>query len=82
MQWSQNGGKCGICGDAYNAKEPRPHEAGGEFGRGIITRHYFAGQVSEIIELILKFFERTMEPSLLFRSFLHSLLTIDWVKRG
>lgn len=45
MQWLHNGGKCGICGDAYHLKQPRPHETGGEFGRGIISRHYFSGQV-------------------------------------
>jgi len=45
VQWSVNGGKCGVCGDAYDQAQPRRHEAGGEYGRGIISRHYFAGQV-------------------------------------
>lgn len=45
VQWEHNNGKCGICGDAYHLKSPRPHEAGGEFGRGIISRYYTAGQV-------------------------------------
>ena len=27
VQWSQNGGRCGLCGDAYNGV--REHEAGG-----------------------------------------------------
>ncbi|XKL59299.1 hypothetical protein PGB90_000315 [Kerria lacca] len=49
VQWLQNGGKCGVCGDAYHMKPPRPHEAGGEYGRGIISRHYFSGQVIDII---------------------------------
>lgn len=46
MQWQQNDGKCGICGDAYNMPSPRSHEAGGEYGRGVITRRYTAGQVN------------------------------------
>lgn len=45
VQWEQNDGKCGVCGDAYNAA-PRQHEAGGEYAKGIISRYYTAGQVS------------------------------------
>lgn len=48
VQWSVNDGKCGVCGDAYDQAQPRRHEAGGEYGRGIISRHYFAGQVRSI----------------------------------
>lgn len=48
VQWSNNDGKCGVCGDAYDQAHPRKHEAGGEYGRGIISRHYFAGQVRSI----------------------------------
>ncbi|XP_030761831.1 uncharacterized protein LOC115886703 isoform X2 [Sitophilus oryzae] len=40
VQWEQNGGKCGICGDAYHLEEPRPHEAGGLYAKGIVARHY------------------------------------------
>lgn len=47
VQWEQNSGKCGVCGDAYHVKTPRPHEAGGEFAKGIISRYYASGQVSE-----------------------------------
>lgn len=49
IRWLHNGGKCGICGDAYHLKQPRPHETGGEFGRGIISRHYFSGQIIDIV---------------------------------
>lgn len=45
VQWEQNDGQCGVCGDAYNLRSPRPHEAGGEYGKGIISRRYAAGQV-------------------------------------
>ncbi|ETN67840.1 hypothetical protein AND_000331 [Anopheles darlingi] len=52
VQWEQNGGKCGTCGDAYNLRTPRPHEMGGEYGKGIISRRYLAGQVIDVeIEL-------------------------------
>jgi len=45
VQWERNGGRCGVCGDAFHLKAPRPHEAGGEFAKGIISRYYTAGQV-------------------------------------
>ncbi|XP_069365830.1 uncharacterized protein [Maniola hyperantus] len=48
MPWEQNQGRCGVCGDADNLNEPRPHEAGGMYGKGIITRHYSVGQEIEI----------------------------------
>ncbi|XP_038215857.1 uncharacterized protein LOC119835225 [Zerene cesonia] len=52
VQWEQNQGRCGVCGDADNLAEPRPHEAGGMYGKGIITRHYSVGQEIEVeIEL-------------------------------
>jgi hypothetical protein len=36
-------GKCGICGDPYDAK-PRQHEApGGKYANGIIVKKYKAG---------------------------------------
>jgi hypothetical protein len=41
---NENGGKCGICGDAYNLPH-RPHEAPGKFATGIIVRSYVPGQV-------------------------------------
>ena len=31
VQWSQNGGKCGLCGDAYNGI--REHEYGGRLAK-------------------------------------------------
>ncbi|KAL0280044.1 UNVERIFIED_CONTAM: hypothetical protein PYX00_001458 [Menopon gallinae] len=42
-QWQKNGGKCGICGDAWDMPKPRPHEAGGKYGNGIIVRKYKKG---------------------------------------
>ncbi|CAG9803569.1 unnamed protein product [Chironomus riparius] len=52
VQWEQNSGKCGTCGDAYHLDTPRPHEAGGDYGKGIISRRYAAGQEIEVeIEL-------------------------------
>ncbi|EDS44396.1 conserved hypothetical protein [Culex quinquefasciatus] len=52
VQWEQNQGQCGVCGDAYHLRDPKPHEAGGEYGRGIISRRYFAGQEIDVeIEL-------------------------------
>ncbi|CAH2052837.1 unnamed protein product, partial [Iphiclides podalirius] len=39
-QWNRNGGKCGVCGDAWDSPIPRPHELGGRFGKGVIVRRY------------------------------------------
>ena len=38
VQWVQNGGRCGLCGDAYNGK--REHEWGGKYMQGIVVEHY------------------------------------------
>ncbi|XP_048506013.1 uncharacterized protein LOC105686872 isoform X2 [Athalia rosae] len=47
-QWQYNGGKCGICGDPWNVKQPRPNEIGGKYGNGIIVRKYRTGSVIPI----------------------------------
>lgn len=38
VQWTQNGGKCGMCGDAYSAALPRDHELGGIYGQGVVVK--------------------------------------------
>nr|QSC42439.1 lytic polysaccharide monooxygenase D [Coptotermes gestroi] len=43
VQWYENDGKCGECGDDYALKRPRPNENGGIFGTGIIVAKYPAG---------------------------------------
>ncbi|XP_066154070.1 uncharacterized protein [Euwallacea fornicatus] len=59
VQWEQNGGKCGLCGDPYHMEEPRPHEAGGLFAKGIISRHYSVGQRIDIeVELTANHYGR------------------------
>ncbi|KAG7156947.1 putative Lytic polysaccharide mono-oxygenase, cellulose-degrading-containing protein 7 [Homarus americanus] len=45
VQHIRNRGRCGVCGDNWRLPEPRPHERGGEFGRGVITANYTEGQV-------------------------------------
>jgi hypothetical protein len=37
-QWSSNGGKCGICGEAWD--RPKMFERGGSMYRGLIVRHF------------------------------------------
>ncbi|XP_031363886.1 uncharacterized protein LOC102674862 isoform X1 [Apis dorsata] len=44
-QWQRNKGKCGICGDAWDAPTPRLHETGGKYGNGVIVRKYRTGSV-------------------------------------
>lgn len=43
MQWDQNGGKCGLCGDNYADPIPRSHELRGYYGQGEIVRSYRKG---------------------------------------
>ncbi|KAF0306850.1 hypothetical protein FJT64_021747 [Amphibalanus amphitrite] len=43
-QYDTQGGKCGICGDAYDEPQPRTHEIGGPYYKGIIVRNYAVGQ--------------------------------------
>uniref|UniRef100_A0A336LYJ2 CSON004461 protein n=1 Tax=Culicoides sonorensis TaxID=179676 RepID=A0A336LYJ2_CULSO len=40
VQWNQNNGKCGICGDNFADSRPRRHEIGGEFGEPVIVGVY------------------------------------------
>jgi hypothetical protein len=40
-QWEENGGKCGICGDAWD--EPRLYEKGGDKYLGKIVKNYTKG---------------------------------------
>ncbi|KAK3093828.1 hypothetical protein FSP39_020701 [Pinctada imbricata] len=48
-QFERNGGKCGVCGDAWDLPMPRPHEDGGEFGQGYVAGDYTAGDVINIV---------------------------------
>lgn len=43
-----NKGKCGICGDPYNSPQPRENEAGGKYGKGIISRSYKANSIIKV----------------------------------
>ena len=47
------GGKCGVCGDAYGDVEPRQHEDGGKYGKGIITAQYQPGFEPSLIHKFL-----------------------------
>lgn len=49
VQFNQNKGKCGVCGDNWTDKHPRPHEAGGRYGNGVIGRRYTTGQNITIV---------------------------------
>ncbi|XP_032305719.1 uncharacterized protein LOC26514305 [Drosophila ananassae] len=66
-QWKQNGGKCGECGDAWDMPKPRPHENGGQWGKGLIVRRYRPGSKMMIrIELTashMGFFEFRICPT-------------------
>ena len=48
VQWQQNQGKCGLCGDNYRDSTPRKHELGGHYGQGVIVKSYKRGSVIEV----------------------------------
>lgn len=48
VQWNQNGGKCGLCGDKYGDATPRQHELGGTFGQGVIVKAYTQGSLINV----------------------------------
>lgn len=48
-QWSSQGGKCGVCGDPYQATRPRMHELGGLLGvSGVVVATYNRGSTIEV----------------------------------
>lgn len=51
----ENDTRCGICGDPVRQPQPRENEHGGRYGRGIIVRRYYAGDVSAFSSLLQKF---------------------------
>jgi len=52
VHWTTNGGKCGVCGDAWDQPAPRFHESGGFFANGLLGRRYTPGQIINVeIEL-------------------------------
>ncbi|XP_076666100.1 uncharacterized protein LOC143367809 [Andrena cerasifolii] len=48
VQWQQNDGKCGECGDDYALSRPRPNENGGIYGTGVIVERYTPGQTINV----------------------------------
>ncbi|KAG7155938.1 uncharacterized protein LOC121854325 [Homarus americanus] len=44
VQWNQNDGKCGVCGDNWADPQPRDNEAGGAFTIGYIVANYTRAQ--------------------------------------
>ena len=49
VQYNQNDGKCGVCGDNWADPQPRENEAGGTYGKGVIVANYTKGQVSSTL---------------------------------
>ncbi|XP_041363554.1 uncharacterized protein LOC121379135 [Gigantopelta aegis] len=45
IQYAQNGGKCGVCGDPWQG--PHENEPGGKYANGIIVKKYKPGQIME-----------------------------------
>lgn len=46
---TQNGGKCGVCGDSYLEKVPRPHETGGYMTMNRTVKNYFPGSTIDVL---------------------------------
>ncbi|KAK8783831.1 hypothetical protein V5799_009809 [Amblyomma americanum] len=49
VQWEDNGGKCGVCGDNYALPRPRRHETGNVFARNVTVRHYAPGSLVDLV---------------------------------
>lgn len=47
VQYEQNNGKCGVCGDPWNGS--RPNEPPGKFANGIIVRKYSPGEIITVV---------------------------------
>lgn len=47
VQWEDNKGKCGICGDAFSG--PRDHETGGFYAYNYTVRSYAPGSAIDIL---------------------------------
>lgn len=52
VQYYQNGGKCGLCGDNYADPQPRKNENTGKYGLGYIVKTYNAGNVIDVSVLL------------------------------
>ncbi|XP_044746682.1 uncharacterized protein LOC123308180 [Coccinella septempunctata] len=48
MQWDRFKGKCGVCGDPYNAPHPQPNENTGKHGKYGPVRSYGSGSVINV----------------------------------
>ncbi|OTF79436.1 hypothetical protein BLA29_001691, partial [Euroglyphus maynei] len=52
VMWQKNHGKCGICGDSYSLKRPRPYESGGIYSKNIIVKRYHIRSIINVIIFI------------------------------
>ena len=51
VQWQDNQGKCGVCGDQFDAV--RDHETGGFYAYNVTGRHYAPGSsIDVLIDLV------------------------------
>ncbi|KAJ8976416.1 hypothetical protein NQ317_005336 [Molorchus minor] len=48
VQNEVNGGKCGVCGDAFTDPHPQNNENTGKYGNGIIAAQYESGSVIDV----------------------------------
>ncbi|XP_067652973.1 uncharacterized protein [Haliotis asinina] len=48
VQFNQNDGKCGVCGDNYAQDQPRDNERGGCYYTGNIVEQYTSGEVIDV----------------------------------
>ncbi|KAL1506375.1 hypothetical protein ABEB36_005749 [Hypothenemus hampei] len=48
VQYSSNGGKCGVCGDDYRNPVPRSNENGGTYGNGVVVENYYQGSLIKV----------------------------------
>ncbi|XP_022664178.1 uncharacterized protein LOC111251662 [Varroa destructor] len=66
VQWADNGGRCGVCGDSYSKPAPRLHESGSPIDPKITVRTYAPGEdvvfVVDVVANHLGYFEFALCP--------------------
>ncbi|XP_018494312.1 uncharacterized protein LOC100903407 [Galendromus occidentalis] len=66
VQWTDNQGKCGVCGDSYSEKRPRRHETGSLYDRNLTVRTYSPGEdvvlIVDVVANHLGYFEFALCP--------------------
>ncbi|OQR74968.1 hypothetical protein BIW11_08731, partial [Tropilaelaps mercedesae] len=66
VQWADNDGRCGVCGDSYSEARPRRHETGSSLDPNVTVRTYAPGEdvviIVDVVANHLGYFEFGLCP--------------------